>query len=89
VQRAHREGHRGATAMYKHIMRAGWWWPNIMTDIRNEISDCRPCAQYTVTKSGFHPTRSVEASRPGDHFYGRSHVSSEGERWQDSVSGHH
>ena len=32
------------------------------------VAMCTPCRQYNITKSGYHPARSVEAFIPGDHL---------------------
>lgn len=68
VQHTHLQGHFGEQAVYKHLYYQGHWWPRMRQDIRNVIADCNDCMKYVVTKTGFHPFRSVDASLPGDHY---------------------
>ena len=64
----HALGHTGTTNIYRQLMRKGWWWPKMISEITDEVKSCKTCAQYTIVKSGYHPFKSVEASRPGEHW---------------------
>lgn len=68
LAQAHLQGHFGEKAMSSHIEREGYWWPAMRTDIAEAIAMCGDCRKFTITKSGFHPARSVTAFRPGDHY---------------------
>jgi transposase InsO family protein len=68
LEQAHAAGHFGEKAMYNIIEKKGFWWPLMRTDISDTIKDCRACARYNVSRSGFHPSRSVTATLPADHF---------------------
>ena len=68
LEQAHLAGHFGEKAMASFIEREGYWWPNMPLDIADEIVMCGDCRKFTITRSGFHPARSVTAFRPGDHY---------------------
>ena len=65
---AHAAGHYGEKAMYAHIENRGFWWPHMRDDIADTIKDCRDCQRYNITKTGYHPSQSITAARPGDHY---------------------
>lgn len=67
LSQAHAAGHFGEKFMYTYIEKKGYWWPHMRSDISQEIKNCRECARYNITHSGFHPSRSVSASGPTDH----------------------
>ena len=68
LAQAHLAGHFGEKAMAAQIEREGYWWPNMRTEIADEIKMCSDCRKFTITRSGFHPARTVTAFRPGDHY---------------------
>ena len=37
-------------------------------DIKEAIKSCRECERFVARNDGFHPARSVEADKPGDHY---------------------
>jgi transposase InsO family protein len=61
-------GHFGEKAMYYQIEREGYWWPRMRQDIKNIIAECADCCRFNFTTHGYHPSRSVVASLPGDHY---------------------
>ena len=65
---AHAQGHFGEKAMYNYIDREGYWWPRIHRDIADTIATCTPCRQFNAHAVGYHPSRSVRALYPGDHY---------------------
>lgn len=68
VRQVHARGHFGREAIRnKLILDENVWWPNMNKDIEEVLGTCDRCLQYTITKSGFHPAKSVSASGPGDH----------------------
>jgi transposase InsO family protein len=52
---------------YKKIKEKGYYWNNILNDIRMELQTCIPCQQYTIMKHGYHPYKFTHASIPWDH----------------------
>ena len=66
--RAHAAGHFGERAMYTHIDREGFWWPQMRQDIATVIDGCLDCQRHSITVRGFHPARSIHALQPGDHY---------------------
>ena len=61
-------GHFGEKAMYYQIEREGFWWPRMRRDIKDIIAKCDDCRRFNYVTHGFHPSRSVVASMPGDHY---------------------
>ena len=61
-------GHFGEKAMYYQIEREGYWWPRMRRDIKDIIAKCDDCRRFNYSTAGFHPSRSVVASLPGDHY---------------------
>jgi len=61
-------GHFGEKAMYYQIEREGYWWPRMRRDIKDIIAKCNDCRRFNYRTHGFHPSRSVTASLPGDHY---------------------
>ena len=68
VEQAHALGHFGEKAMQQHIDKQGYWWPDMRRDLAAVVALCPPCRRYTITKAGFHPSRSVDAFLPCDHL---------------------
>ena len=68
IELAHALGHFGEKAMQHHIDKQGYWWPDMRRDIAAVIALCPPCRRYTITKSGYHPSRSIDAYLPCDHL---------------------
>ena len=68
IKKHHLFGHFGRDGVYRSLFNAGYWWPHIRKDIQKEISNCDPCARYTVVKSGFHPASFITAAAPFDHI---------------------
>jgi len=68
IEKEHAFGHFGVTAIYRKITQAGWWWPGMRQQIAEHIADCSPCQQYSVVRHGYHPTKYIHASLPGDHY---------------------
>ena len=68
IKQAHEAGHYGEHAMYDKIAVDKYWWPGLRNDIKREIADCVACRQHNTVKHGYHPSRSVTASQPGDHY---------------------
>ena len=68
IEAVHALGHFGEKAMQHHIDRKGYWWPGLRQDLAAVVTMCTPCRQYNITKSGYHPARSVDAFLPGDHL---------------------
>jgi transposase InsO family protein len=67
LERAH-AGHFGETAMYNNIYHQGWWWPKMRDDIRKVVDSCVDCRKFTIFKHGYHPSQSITAAQPGDHY---------------------
>jgi transposase InsO family protein len=65
---AHAAGHFGEKFMFTYIDNRGFWWPRMRQDIAQVISKCRDCQRYNITRTGFHPSHSITAARPADHF---------------------
>jgi transposase InsO family protein len=61
-------GHFGRDAIYRSLWSKKVWWPNMRQDIETVLSNCDPCARFTVTKQGFHPASFITASGPWDHI---------------------
>lgn len=61
-------GHFGEKHMSYYIQREGYWWPRMRQDISAIIDACNDCRRYNAEVHGFHPSRSVTASLPGDHY---------------------
>jgi transposase InsO family protein len=81
VEQAHALGHFGEKAMQQHIDKQGYWWPDMRKDLAAVVALCPPCRRYTITKAGYHPSRSVDAFLPCDHLQidlGQFPVSTEG-----------
>src|SRR6185312_6517224 len=68
ISDAHLFGHFGREAIFKRLWHQGYWWPDMRTDITNELINCDACTRFVVTKSGFHPVQSITALGPGDHY---------------------
>ena len=68
IRQVHARGHFGREAIRNRLVFDDkLWWPNMNKDIEEVLGTCDRCLQYTVTRSGFHPAKSVSASGPGDH----------------------
>ena len=65
---AHELGHFGGEAMMKRIFYDDKWWPSMLADCKQFVSECRPCQFYSVTRRGYHPLRSQQASLPFDQL---------------------
>jgi transposase InsO family protein len=68
LKHAHAAGHFGNKAMLYAIEREGYWWPTLRKDIQAVINKCNDCRRYNTIVHGHHPTRSVSAFLPGDHY---------------------
>jgi len=84
VRKVHALGHFGREAIRNRLIHDDkLWWPNMNKDIEEVLGTCDRCLQYTVTKSGFHPAKSISASGPGDHC--QVDLST---HWEESPEGH-
>jgi hypothetical protein len=68
LKAAHSAGHFGEKFMYTYIEKKGFWWPRMREHISQAISKCRDCQRYNIIHTGFHPSHSITAARPADHF---------------------
>ncbi len=68
IEKQHALGHFGREAIYKALLNAGHWWPNLRDQIQSVISSCDPCTRFTVTKAGFNPASFITAAGPWDHI---------------------
>ena len=69
IQDIHQHGHFGETAIYYKLYNdLRVWWPGMHNDIKLIINDCAACIQHTVVKDGYHPSRPIRASLPGEHW---------------------
>lgn len=68
IAKAHQFGHFGREAVFKALWHQGYWWPGIRTEINEHLKDCDACTRYVVVKAGYHPSGSITANAPGDHF---------------------
>ena len=68
LDRVHHMGHLGISHMYKSIKDLGYWWPKLYQDLEATVNNCDDCLRHTIGHHGYHPTRSVTALLPGDHF---------------------
>lgn len=68
LQRAHLLGHFGAEAMIKSLVRQGHFWLQMREDAVTLVKGCIPCQRYNISRTGFHPLKSIEANLPMDHL---------------------
>ncbi len=68
LARAHNLGHFGESEVFKKLWKDGWWWPNMRSDIKEELASCMPCLRYNVLRRGYHPLKSITADMPWDHI---------------------
>ena len=68
IEQEHDFGHFGRDALYSKLLHRGYWWPGMRDAIAKKLSECDACTRYVVTKSGFHPARSITALGPMDHI---------------------
>ncbi len=68
VHAFHLQGHYGRDEVFNKLFLAGYWWPSMRQAIDEELRSCDACIHYVVTKAGFHPSSSIVALLPGDHW---------------------
>ena len=69
IKTVHDRGHFGVTAIFRDLtIKQKLWWPGMLNHISFIIKQCRPCQEYTIVKTGYHPSQSVKANKPGDHW---------------------
>ena len=64
MSQAHSLGHFGSRNVQALIMKEGFYWVNMSTDIANFIQNCEECQIYKISREGFHPMRSLDAVYP-------------------------
>jgi len=69
LEREHLMGHFGRDAIYAKVFTGhGFWWPGMRTDIESVLQNCDACLKHNVTKRGFHPAQSIDATGPWSHI---------------------
>ena len=68
IQKAHALGHYGRRAVFDALYDSGFWWRGMRAQIEEELRFCDACLRYTVGKHGYHPSGTVHALLPGDHY---------------------
>jgi hypothetical protein len=51
ISKAHAYGHFGREAIFRRLFTDGYWWPDMRTEIQNEINDCDVCTRFVVVWS--------------------------------------
>ena len=67
IQKAHSFGHFGREAVFRRLFNDGFWWPNMRTEIQQQLHDCDVCTRFVVVKSGYHPAEFITAAGPLHH----------------------
>lgn len=60
------KGHFGERNVYSSLVREGYHWPDMQSQIRRVIQSCRACMHWNSTKRIYHPLRPLKASLPWD-----------------------
>lgn len=68
LAQVHAFGHFGAEAMVMSLQRDNLKWPNMHKQAAHFVKSCKTCAQWNITKTGYHPLRSFYAYYPGDQW---------------------
>jgi transposase InsO family protein len=68
LRATHAAGHFGAEHLFKKVWRDGFFWPGMRKQCDDVVKSCHPCLSYNIGRHGFHPTRSLRADNPCDHF---------------------
>lgn len=62
IEDMHTEGvHFGRRSLFKKLRAAGWLWPGMSSQIKKVVENCRRCQEWTRTRFGFTPMRSITA----------------------------
>ena len=64
----HLIGHYGADAMVADIHSKGMNWIAMRREALDTVKRCRQCQMFNISRSGFHPLKTIQAMRPGDHW---------------------
>ena len=68
LERAHLMVHFGASSLVKHLRSQGHFWMSMQRDAVAICSACIPCQRFNITKTGYHPLKTISASLPMDHL---------------------
>ena len=68
LEKQHLPGHFGADAIVQALRGQGHDWKNMKQEALKVVSSCAKCQKFNVQKHGFHPTRTITAELPGDHY---------------------
>jgi transposase InsO family protein len=67
IASAHAMGHFGVEATFRKLFHEGWWWPQMRSEISDQLKECDACTRFTVVKTGYHPAQAITAVGPWDH----------------------
>jgi len=68
MSQVHSLGHFGAAKMKKSIHSSGKTWPKLLEACQKVVMACADCQRYNLSKVGFHPLTSINATLPLDHI---------------------
>jgi transposase InsO family protein len=69
IEIEHALGHFGVDHVYDRLYRVKKvWWPGMRRDIQYMLYECDACLQYNVYMARWHPSQTVTASYPGQHW---------------------
>ena len=54
--------------MVATIRDRGYDWDGLPTDAAERVRSCLVCAMHQIAREGFHPSTSIDAALPGEHF---------------------
>ena len=64
----HGKLHMAAKAMVATIRDRGYAWDGMTSDAAERVRSCLVCAMHQIAREGFHPSTSIDAAFPGEHF---------------------
>lgn len=68
MEQQHLLGHFGSDAIVQGLKAEGIEWRNMKRDAVKYVSACPKCQHHNIQRHGFHPTRTITAFLPGDHY---------------------
>lgn len=68
IEQQHLLGHFGTDAIVQGLKDQGYQWKNMRQQALQCVSACVKCQRYNIQKHGFHPTKTITAELPGDHY---------------------
>ena len=68
IEREHLQCHQGAKNIQTRLWLDGWFWPNMISDIRLTCDACQTCLRFNLVRNGFHPLKTINATYPMDHI---------------------